>query len=240
MARGIFIASAIVVAIAVVAIVSATAGYWFANANRGNITAAPEIVVVQVTPLPTYTPYPTFTPGPTYTPYPTVALAPTYAPQPTATAAPLPTHTPYPTSTPTHARPTYTPRPRPTATPANTTVLSNVHSTENTLWLDYQHPALAQGIANLRWAKDGLTDSERTLIDEILYIAVEDITVAREIISQPFLLHSYETHDLHLVSAVYDLLYYDGADNLRDTEIWQNRGVTDEWAPVVAAVAATA
>lgn len=238
MVRGIFIVTAIVVAIAVVAIVSATAGYWFANTNRGNIAAAPEIVVVQVTPLPTYTPYPTATPAPTYTPYPTATPAPTHTPQPTA--APPPTYTPYPTTTPTQARPTYTPRPHPTATPANATVLSNVHSTENTLWLDYQHPTLAQGIANLRWAKDGLTDSERTLIDQILYIAVQDATVAHETIAQPFLQHSFETHDLHLVSAVYDLLYDDGVDNLRNTEIWQNRRVTDEWAPVVAAVAATA
>ena len=125
-------------------------------------------------------------------------------------------------------------------TPIPTSQLSSLHSTENTSWLDHQLPELAAEIANLHWVADGLADAERTLIDEILYIAVKDATVARETVVQPFLQHSYETHDLHLVDAVNSLLYDERVDDLRKMEIWQRRAVTDSWAPAVVAVAATA
>lgn len=99
---------------------------------------------------------------------------------------------------------------------------------------------MAKEIANLRWVGDGLTDPERNLIDEILNIAVEDIAVAAEAIAQPSLQSSYETHDSHLIYAINSLIYDDTLDYLRETEIWQKRRITDEWAPVVAATATTA
>lgn len=211
---------------------SATAGYWFANSRQENSAGSETASVVLATPRPL----------PTYTPYPTYTLVPTYTPFPTQTVAATPTFTPYPTSTPasTPTQPTYTPRPKPTATAVLAFRLSNLHNNENTRWLDHQLPELAEAIATLPWVEDGLTDAERTLINEISHVAVADAQVAREMISQPFLQQSYQTHDLHLVNAITSLLYEERVDDLRHTEIWQRRSVTDSWAPAAAAVAAVA
>ena len=113
--------------------------------------------------LPTATP--TATPPPTATPIST----PTPIPVPTATPAPTPTPTPVPT-----AIPTPTPKPSPTPTPAPPT-LPSTYETDNTRWLARNYPALARQIHMLPWVQDGLSDLERSAVDELLYIAVEDV-----------------------------------------------------------------
>ena len=136
------------------------------------------------------------TPVPTHTasPSPTVELTPTpiatATPAPVSTPTPLPTPTPTPEATPTPSptsppalTPTPSPTPEATATPTPTTaptpvpvVLSSIHYTNNVRWLERNYPALARQIQELSWVQDGLSDLERSAVDELLYMAVEDVS----------------------------------------------------------------
>ena len=131
---------------------------------------------------PTASPSPTveLTPTPIATATPTPASAPTPLPTPTPTPEALPTPSPTPP-------PALTPRPSPTAeataTPTPTTaptpvpvVLSSIHDTNNVRWLERNYPALARQIQELSWVQDGLSDLERSAVDELLYMAVEDVS----------------------------------------------------------------
>ncbi len=79
-----------------------------------------------------------------------------------------PSPTPVPTATATTIPPTTIP---PTPTPT----LLSLHNTQNTQWLKSVHPALYREIQELPWVKDGLSETERETIDELLYIGAGDI-----------------------------------------------------------------
>ena len=125
------------------------------------------------TATPTATPQSTATPtsSPMTTPAATPISTPTPTPIPVPTATPAPTPTPTPVPT---AIPTPTPTPSPTPTPAPPTLLST-YDTKNTRWLVRNYPTLARQIQMLAWVQDGLSDLERSAVDELLWIAVEDV-----------------------------------------------------------------
>ena len=78
-------------------------------------------------------------------------------------------------------RPQLRSRPRPqlrsrTATPTPVPSLARLHNTRNTRWLERNYLALSQQIMNFPWVQDGLSDSERNNIDNLLYIGVGHIS----------------------------------------------------------------
>ena len=54
--------------------------------------------------------------------------------------------------------------------------------TQNLRWLEWKYPALYRQVESLRWARDGVTETERTALDNLLYIAVEDIPNFRSVL----------------------------------------------------------
>ena len=97
----------------------------------------------------------------------------TSTPSPTNTSAPQPTFTPRPPPTlPSSAtpvptlRPTYTPRP--TSTPRVPNPLAGL---QNDVWIDRNHPKLADAIRDLPWVTDGVSDLEREALQELLWIS---------------------------------------------------------------------
>ena len=54
--------------------------------------------------------------------------------------------------------------------------------TQNLRWLEWKYPALYRQVESLRWARDGVTETERTALDNLLYIAVEDIPNLRSVL----------------------------------------------------------
>ena len=52
----------------------------------------------------------------------------------------------------------------------------SAYITNNTRWLARNYPALFLQIHTLSWVQDGLSDLERSAVDELLWIAVEDVT----------------------------------------------------------------
>ena len=64
--------------------------------------------------------------------------------------------------------------PSPTPTPVSPTLLS-AYETRNTRWLVRNYPALARQIQTLPWVQDGLSDLERPAVDELIWIAAEDV-----------------------------------------------------------------
>ena len=94
----------------------------------------------------------------------------------TAAAQPAVTPTPLPTATKTPV-PNYTPRPIPTVS----VPLSALHSMQNTRWVRQSHPGLYNSIIDLPWVADGLSESEKEAIEELLYIAVRDVGIANDL-----------------------------------------------------------
>ena len=54
--------------------------------------------------------------------------------------------------------------------------------TQNLRWLEWKHPSLYRQVEGLRWARDGVTETERAALDNLLYIAVEDIPNFRSVL----------------------------------------------------------
>ena len=209
------------------------------------------------------------TPQPTATatsPESTATPRPTLTPQPTT---PAPTATPFPT-----AAPTVTPRPTPTATPRPPAAptLASIHNTQNARWVEQRHPTLHRNIMALPWVKDGLDSTEKAAIDEILYAAVvdrslaqaiiqlpwvadgiepqepetveeiyfvahENASVAQALVGMPFLV-SNEPADAHALNGIQQIIRDGLTRNLTSSQVYRN-GITDEWAPIIAAAAAT-
>ena len=180
---------------------------------------------------------------------------------------PLPTATPRPASRPS------TPAPRPTATPRPTagrkpTSLAAMHNTNNAQWVAQRHPGLHRAILGLAWVNDGLDAGEKGVVDDILYTAVLDsslaqdlislgwvadgvgaeegeaieefyfvahksLPVARDLIGMPFM-SGYQPADALALDAIGEIIRDGFGANLTSSWVFQD-GISDEWAPVVAA-----
>ena len=130
---------------------------------------------------------------------------------------------------------------RPSATPwraAAPRTGSFDYSTQNIRWARQSHPDLYQSITRLPWAGDGVDDTDKTAIDEILYIAVRDAAVAKAVVAMPFL-QTRDAASLHALESVNDLLRAGNAAPLVNSRIYQ-AGITGEWTPVVAAAGTVA
>ena len=153
----------------------------------------------QTDPEPTAVPRPTPTPQPTSAP--TVAPRPTTAPMvtPRSTSAPIVTPRPTLVSTVT-PRPTLAPTvtPRLTAAPA----LASIHNTQNARWVEQSHPTLHRNIMALSWVKDGLDSDEKAAIDDILYAAVVDHSLAQAIIQLPWVSDGIDPHETEAVEEI--------------------------------------
>ena len=111
----------------------------------------------------TPTPSPDLTSTPSATPSPEPMPAPTPTPVPAPTPVPLPTpsQTPPPTQTP-------VPTPTPTPTPLYDAVWSGL---SNARWLEQNHPDAAFAITSLAWVADGIEDTERDVVQNMVYIS---------------------------------------------------------------------
>ena len=118
---------------------------------------------------PTPAPTPTPTPEPTATPLPT----PTPTPEPTATPLPTPTPTPEPTPTPT-----------PTATPTLPPYAAVWVSLSGSADLDQDLPALAEAITSLPWIADGILESERAAVRQLVDLATSHGPVFDVVVSK--------------------------------------------------------
>ena len=139
--------------------------------------------------------------------------------------------TPAPTAT---FKPPATPRP---AGAVRGLSLSSMHGTNNAYWVEQRHPRLHRGIMGLSWVADGLDESEKEFIDSILYVAVIDASVAQDLARMPFM-HSHEAADVHALDGIRTMIRDGFTANLTSSRVYR-QGITDEWAPIVAAAAAT-
>lgn len=100
-------------------------------------------------------------------------------------------------------------------------------------------PALAEALIKLPWVKDGLDAGEADAVEELYFVAVAhaDSSVARDLVRMPFLI-SHEPADTHALDAISNMIRDGLTASLTSSRVYQ-QGVTDVWAPVVAAVGAT-
>ena len=145
-----------------------------------------------------------------------------------------------PTSTP--PRPTATIPLKPTVTPAALSAvagssLAALHPTQNTRWVSQMHPALRDTILGLAWVGDGLTESEKETVDELLYVAVRDVGIAKDLVDMPFM-QTHETADKQALDGINRIIRDGLASNLTRTATYRS-GITDEKTPLVAAAATT-
>ena len=116
---------------------------------------------------------------------------------PSVTSTPEPSPTPEPTPTPT-ATPSPTATPRPLAR----------YGTQDTRWLQRTYPTLYRQMEELDWVKDGLSEVEHEVIDQLLYVGRSNIASVRIVLGMPFL-ESVEPDDVILIAA---------AGTMRDAE----------------------
>ena len=219
-------------------------------------------VMVQTEPTPTSRPAPTIQPtqspastirpAPTSTPIPTPRVAPTTAP--TSTPAPTPTILiikPAPTTAPTRT-PAPTPtilviqRPTPTRTPISIPVrapargadskLTKLTDLQNAKWLSQSKPEIAEKMASLPWASDGLSETEEKIIEQLLYLYVKNSTpTAVSLMNMPFL-QSVNPGDLQAVTSLRMVSQENGPtafQQIVNHPTFSSGGITDEWTPVV-------
>ena len=62
--------------------------------------------------------------------------------------------------------------------------------TQNADWLKRAYPVLAQRVANFPWIADGLSETERRAVDELLYLAANDLDTMRSVIELPWVRNS--------------------------------------------------
>ena len=218
----------------------------------------PEIKVVLAqtdpTPTPAIPPAPTMRPAPTSTPMPVPTVAPTRTPAPAPTTAPTrtpaPTPTvlvvrPEPTAAPTPtilvirpATPTRTPQPIPVRAPARgvNSRLTKLTDLSNARWLSHSKPEIADKMASLPWAADGLSETEEKIIEELLYLYVKNTTpTAVSLMDMPFL-QSVNPGDLQAVTSLWMISQEDrpAFQQIMNHPAFQGTGITDAWTPVVA------
>ena len=204
-----------------------------------------------IPPAPTSQPSPTMRPAPTSTPMPVPTVAPTRTPVPTPTALVI---RPAPTTAPTTA-PTRTPAPTPTilvirpATPTSTpqpiTVrapagrdsrLTRLTDLNNAKWLSQTKPEIADKMASLPWASDGLSETEEKIVEQLLFLYVVNSTLtAVSLMDMPFL-QSVNPGDLQAVTSLRMISQEDrpAFQQIMDHPTFAAGGITDAWTPVVA------
>lgn len=153
--------------------------------------------------LPTPTPRPR--PSPTAAPVATVTPTPTARPRPTST--PAPTQSPA-TATPTPGGPTPTPGPAPPYAAAWTGLA-------NAVWLQQNHPALAEAITGLPWVADGIDGAERDGVQGLVNLATFYRPVFGAVIGRPWVADGLSESETDVVQDLRWVAYGDEAAALR-------------------------
>ena len=85
-----------------------------------------------------------------------------------------------------------------TPTPVPVVTLVSSHETQNTRWLVSNYPALATQIQNFAWVQDGISDSERPTLDELLYLGTVEIDALEAVLALPWVQDTISTaeHDI--------------------------------------------
>ncbi len=96
---------------------------------------------------------------------------------------------------------------------------------------------VAEALIMLPWVKDSMDAGEAKATSEIYFTAHEDAAVARVLMGMSFL-SSHEEADTHALNGIQTILRGGLTTALTSSHVFQI-GITDEWAPVVAAAAAT-
>ena len=100
------------------------------------------------------------------------------------------------------------------------------------------HPGLYAAILRLPWVTDGLNDDDKTAIDELLYVAVKDLSVAQSVVAMPFM-QTNDAASRHALESINDIMRAGNKAALLNSRIYQG-GITDEWKPVVASAGTVA
>ena len=161
------------------------------------------------------------TPNPTYTPHP----APT-----TTTQMQEPTRHPEQTPTPTQHPISQKPQ---TSQSQSSYRMSHF---QNGRWLRQNNPSLSDRISRIPWIEDGIEGIEYEIVEQILFLAVEDHQdVVERLVGMPFLVKP-DPHDISALKG----LYRSGENPRRLSALIDHPtlqgGITDEWAPVIAAI----
>ena len=163
--------------------------WWFGETNSATVELeplepdeTPEVVAAE-SPKPAPTPYSsplpaTGAPGPSPTPVP--PSLPALVPPALVPPALVPPALVPPALVPPALVP---PTPQPTPTPTPRILLPD---TQNARWLKRTYPVLAQRVANFPWIADGLSETERRTVDELLYLAANDLDTMRSVIELPW------------------------------------------------------
>ena len=161
------------------------------------------------------------TPSATYTRHP----APT-------TTIPIPTPSRHPDQTPI---PTQRTSSQNTQTPQSQSAYRMSHF-QNGRWLNRNNPSLSDRISRIPWIEDGIEGIEYEIVEQILFLAVEDHQdVVERLVSMPFLVKP-DPHDISALKG----LYRSGENPHRLSALIDHPtlqgGITDQWAPVIAAI----
>ena len=217
--------------------------------------AMPPAPTMRPAPISTPTPEPTTAPTRTPEPTPTVlVIRPAPTPAPTRTPAPTPTILvvrPAPTTAPTRT-PAPTPTilviqaPTPTRTPISIPVrapargvnsrLTKLTDLSNARWLSHSKPEIADKMASLPWAADGLSETEEKIVEQLLFLYVANSTpTAVSLMDMPFL-QSVNPGDLQAVTSLWMISQEDrpAFQQIMNHPTFQGTGITDAWTPVVA------
>ena len=107
------------------------------------------------------------------------------------------------------------------------------YDTQNLRWLEYHYPSLYRQIEKLPWVGDGLSNLEKEIIDEMLYLGGEDISMLESIIPMPFLQSSDATDPL-AIYGMWRLVYEGASTSLQEHAAFQD-GISEDEAVLVAA-----
>ena len=114
--------------------------------------------------------------------------------------------------------------------------LTTLTDLPNARWLSQSHPQVADKLASLPWTADGLSPAEESLIEQLLYLYVENTTApATSLLHMPFL-QSVTPGDLEAVSSLKAIAHDDDTSFQRilSHPTFSGHGITDAWTPIVA------
>lgn len=124
-------------------------------------------------------------------------------------ANPPPTFTPRPPPTPSSSSvtgpspPVFAPRPTPTPR-------SPLADLPNGEWLQQENPSAAMAILALPWVADGIEESERAGLQELIWLA-DNSTVFRTLIARPWVEDGLSQLELSVIERIDGIAYYDVA-----------------------------
>ncbi len=87
--------------------------------------------------------------------------------------------------------------------------MASLHDTQNARWLVRNYPALARQIQGSTWVQDGLTDLERSTIDELLYIGAGDIANLEAALGLSWLQDSISETEFDIIDWLRSVAFYD-------------------------------